>query len=77
MANTWIAVKPNTDEVVAEFRSTDLDIAKLFDEFGLPIVILDKTDNERYLGSIVEEPTGLGPILRVVWRGLLSPEKIS
>lgn len=78
LANTWIAVNPQTNEVLDEFRSVDFDIADLFDRFGLPIVILDKTDGQRYLGSIVEEPfagpthapTSFVPILRFAgWEG--------
>ena len=64
LANTWVAVRPETDEELAEFRSTDLDIADLFDRFGLPIDVYDKTDGRRLLGSIIEEPTPLAPVLR-------------
>jgi hypothetical protein len=61
LANTWIAVRPETDEELAEFRSSDLDIANLFDRFGLPIDVYDKTDGRRLLGSIIEESGPLYP----------------
>ena len=66
LANTWIAVNPETDEELAAFRSVDLDIADLFDRFGLPIDVYDKTDGRRLLGSIIEESTPLAPVLRLV-----------
>jgi hypothetical protein len=66
LANTWIAVNPETGEELAAFRSVDLDIAELFDRFGLPIDLYDLTDGRRLLGSIIEEPTPLAPVLRLV-----------
>jgi hypothetical protein len=55
-------MNPLNSEVLDEFRSTDLDIADLFDRFDLPIDVYDKTDEWRYIGSIIEEK----PVLRFV-----------
>jgi hypothetical protein len=58
MTNTWIAVNPLTDEVLKEFRSVDFDMTELYDEFGVPIDVFDKTDGMRFLGSIAVDDEG-------------------
>ena len=58
MANTWVAEIPVTEhgEIIEEFRSSDFDPARLWEDWGFRgyVTIYDKTDRMRPVARIEE-----------------------
>ena len=58
MANTYVVTALNSDERLAQFRSTDLPSnEELLESFG-PVGVYDLTDNLRPLGYVVPKTGG-------------------